>query len=195
MQKSINGTINDMQKTAKATKAHKATTGSTLPKNEKACVRLRLMGALMALASVLMALLPMMYSGVYRYVAARVGDYMSNLGITVMILSGFIIALLYFLLGLYTIRAGERNTRLVRGVYQLNNILTFLAIVAGVLLFLPWPVPTFKLMMTHMATSTYIEQGIVPMFIMLFVDMALIIGLLASITGVSYTCLIDREKK
>ena len=112
-----------------------------------------------------------------------------------MIFSGFISALLYFLLGLFSIRAGERNTRLARGVYQLNNILTFLSIVAGVLLFLPWPAPTFKLMMIHMATSANIEQGIIPMFIMIFVDMALIIGLLASITGISYTCLIDREKK
>jgi hypothetical protein len=50
-------------------------------------------------------------------------------------------------------------------------------------------------MMIHMATSANIEQGIIPMFIMIFVDMALIIGLLASITGISYTCLIHREKK
>ncbi|MBR6168733.1 hypothetical protein IKQ74_02200 [Candidatus Saccharibacteria bacterium] len=195
MQIIINGIINDMQKTAQATKSHKSATGSALPKNEKTCMRLRLMGALMAFASVLMALLPMMYSGIYRYIAAHVGDYISNFGIKIMILTGFVSALLYFLLGLFSIRAGERNTRLVRGVYQLNNVLTFLAIVAGVLLFLPWPVPTFKLMMTHLATSAYIEQGIVPMFIMLFVDTALIIGLLASITSVSYTCLIDSEKK
>lgn len=184
-----------MPKFTKIKKSHKTPSGSSLPTNEKACVRLRLMGALMSLASVLMALLPMMYSGIYRYIAARTSEYMSNISIIIMILSGFVIALLYFLLGLFTIRAGESNTRLVRGVYQLNSVLTFLAFVAGILLFMPWPVPTFKLMMTHMATSTYIEQGVVPMFIMIFVDMALIIGLLASITGVSYTCLIDREEK
>ena len=184
-----------MKTTIKTSKIHKTATGSALPKNENTCVQLRLMGALMALASVLMALVPMMYSGIYRYLAVRVGDYVSNVGIVTMIFSGFISALLYFLLGLFSIRAGERNTRLARGVYQLNNILTFLSIAAGVLLFLPWPAPTFKLMMIHMATSANIEQGLIPMFIMIFVDMALIIGLLASITGISYTCLIDREKK
>ncbi len=184
-----------MPTTKKSTITHEKRSGSVLPKDEKTCARLRLMGALMALASVLMALLPMMYSGVYRYVAARAGTYMPDFAITTMIISGFVVALLYFLLGLHVIRAGERNTRLIRGVYQLNVILTFCAIVAGVLLFLPWPVPTFKLMMTHMATSEYIEQGIAPMFIMIFVDMSLIIGLLASVSGVTYTCLIDKEDK
>ena len=183
-----------MPKTTKTPKTHKKTTGSVLPKDEKACARLRLMGVLMALASVLMALLPMMYSGVYRYISTRSGAYMSDLGITSMIILGFVVALLYFLLGLHVIKAGERNTRLIRAVYQMNVIITFLAIVAGVLLFMPWPVPTFKLMMTHMATASYIEQGIAPMFIMLFVDMALIIGLVASVSGVTYTCLIDKEK-
>ena len=181
-------------KSSKTTKTHKKTTGSSLPKDEKACARLRLMGALMALTSVLMALLPMMYSGVYRYISYYSGTYISDFGITSMIILGFVVALLYFLLGLHVIQAGERNTRLIRAVYQLNIILTFLAIVAGVFLFLPWPVPTFKLMMTHMATASYIEQGVVPMFIMLFVDMSLIIGLIASVSGVTYTCLIDKEK-
>jgi len=186
-----------MPDSKKTTKNHSTThkkSGSVLPKDEKACARLRLMGALMALASVLMALLPMMYSGVYRYIEARAGVFMSSFGITCMILSGFVVALLYFLLGLYTIQAGERNTRLIRGVYQLNIIMTFCAIVAGVLLFLPWPVPTFKLMMTHMATAEFTPLGITPMFIMVFVDMSLIIGLLASVSGVSYTCLIDKEE-
>ena len=187
-----------MSDNKKTTKNHPITherNGSTLPKDEKTCARLRLMGALMALASVLMALLPLMYSGVYRYVETRAGIYVSNFGITCMIISGFIVALLYFLLALYTIRAGEHNTRLVRGVYQFNIIMTFCAIVAGILLFLPWPVPTFKLMMTHMATAEYIQPGITPMFIMVFVDMSLIIGFLASVSGVSYTCLIDKEDK
>ena len=183
-----------MPKKTTATKTHKNNTGSILPKDEKTCARLRLMGGLMSLASVLMALLPMMYSGVYRYIAARTEAYMTDFAITTMIIIGFVVALLYFLLALYVIRAGERNTRLIRGVYQLNVVLAFLSVVAGVLLFLPWPVPTFKLMMTHMATVAYIEQGIAPMFIMLFVDMALIIGLVASVAGVTYTCLIDREK-
>ena len=122
-----------MKTTIKTSKIHKTAIGSALPKNENTCVQLRLMGALMALASVLMALVPMMYSGIYRYLAVRVGDYVSNGGIVTMIFSGFISALLYFLLGLFSIRAGERNTRLALGVYQLNNILTFLSIVAGVL--------------------------------------------------------------
>ena len=161
--------------------------------DEKTCARLRLMGALMALASVLMALLPMMYSGIYRYISARTGSYMSNLSVTGMIIGGFVIALLYFLLALNVIRAGEQNTRLIRGVYQLNIVMAFLAIIAGILLFLPWPVPTFKLMMTHIATAKYVERGIIPMFIMIFVDMALIIGLIASISGVSYTC-VERKK-
>ena len=187
-----------MPNTKKATNNHLLTHkkgGSILPKDEKTCARLKLMGALMALSSVLMALLPMMYSGVYRYIEAHAGVYMSNFSITFMIISGFVIALLYFPLSLFIIRAAEYNTRLIRGVYQLNIIMTFCAIIAGVLLFLPWPVPTFKLMMTHMATTEYIQPGITPMFIMLFVDMSLIIGLLASISGVSYTCLIDKEEK
>ena len=49
-------------------------------------------------------------------------------------------------------------------------------------------------MMIHMATAKYIERGIIPMFIMIFVDMALIIGLTASISGISYTCLADKKK-
>ena len=162
------------------------------PEDCKTCERLRFMGALIALASALMALLPMMYSGVYRYIAAHSYEYMSNFAITAMIMCGFIVALLYFLLGLHVIRAGENNTRLIRGVYQFNVILTFCAIVAGILLFLPWPVPTFWLMMTHLATASYVQQGIAPMFIMTFVDMALIIGLLASISGITYTCLADK---
>ncbi len=184
-----------MPKTTKTPKNHKIINGSTLPKDDKACARLRLMGILMALASVLMALLPMIYSGVYRYVAKYSGAYMTDFAITSMIITGFVVALLYFLLGLYVIMASERNTRLVRAVYQMNVILTFLAVVAGILLFMPWPVPTFRLMMTHLATANYIEQGITPMFIMLFVDMSLIIGLVASVTGITYTCLIDKETK
>lgn len=179
----------------KITNIHKKPNGSALPKDDNTCARLRLMGVLMALASVLMALLPMIYSGVYRYVAKYSGAYMSDFCITSIIILGFVVALLYFLLGLHVIRAGERNTRLVRAIYQMNVILTFLAIVAGVLLFMPWPVPTFKLVMVHMATANYIEQGIIPMFVMLFVDMSLIIGLVASVTSITYTCLIDKEKR
>ena len=182
-------------KTTKTTKTHKKPTSSSLPANEKTCARLRLTGALIALASVLMALLPLMFSGIHRYIATFAGPYMSEFAVNSMVISGFVVALLYFLLGIYIIRAGERNTRLIRSVYQVNVILTFLAFVAGVLLFMPWPVPVFKLVMTHMATSSVIEQGIIPMFIIMYIDMALIIGLVASVSGIIYTCLIDKEKE
>ena len=172
---------------------HKNGRNSLSQEDRKTCERLRLMGALMSLSSVLMALLPMMYSGIYRYASVFAGSYLSNVAITSTIICGFVVALLYFLLALYVIRAGEQNTRLVRGVYQLNVVMTFLAIVAGALLFLPWPAPTFKIMMTHMATATYIKPGIIPMFIMIFVDMSLIIGLVASASSISYTCLSDKK--
>lgn len=191
--------INSMPKTTKnhkETKTRKKQTGgSSLPANEKTCARLRLTGALIALASVLMALLPLMFSGIHRYIASFAGPYMSVFANNAMVISGFVVALLYFLLGVHIIRAGERNTRLIRSVYQLNVVLTFLAFVAGVLLFMPWPIPVFRLVMTHMATSTVIEQGMIPMFIMMYVDMALIIGLVASVSGIIYTCLIDKEKE
>ena len=190
--------IKSMPKTTKnhkETKTHKKQTGSSLPANEKTCARLRLTGALIALASVLMALLPLMFSGVHKYITVFAGSYMTEFATNFMVISGFVVALLYFLLGVHIIRAGERNTRLIRSVYQVNIILTFLAFVAGVLLFMPWPVPVFKLVMTHMATSAVVEQGLIPMFIMMYVDMALIIGLVASVSGIIYTCLIDKEKE
>lgn len=181
-------------KTKNEKTSHKQSPKSLSRNDERTCARLRMMGALMALASVLMALLPMMYSGIYRYISARTGRYVDNLGVTSMIMSGFVSALLYFLFGLHVIRAGEQNTRLIRGVYRFNLAIMIMSIIAGALLFLPWPVPTFKLMMMHMATAKYIERGIIPMFIMIFVDMALIIGLTASISGISYTCLADKKK-
>lgn len=179
-----------MPKTLK--KAPKATK-KTSAKDEAINSNLRIIGAVMSLASILMSLLPLMYSGVYEYISQRTYSYISHGVMTSIIMSGFVVALLYFLLAIHIVKAGENNTRLIRGVYALNLVLFILSIVAGVLLFLPWPAPTFSLVMRYFAGAEYIQPGIVPMFIMIFVDMALIIGLLAASSAVTYACTIRKK--
>ena len=164
-------------------------------KDAKTCERLSVIGVLMSLASVLMALLPMMYSGVYRYLSWHVDTPINTLDTTTMIISGFVVALLYFLLGLYIIRASENNTRLSRGVYHLSLGVVLLAVLAALFLFLPWPVPTFHLFMEHFASAEYIQPGIIPMFIMIYVDMALIIGLTAATSHITRTCIVKPKHK
>ena len=162
-------------------------------KDEAINSNLRIIGAVMSLASILMALLPMMYSGIYNYISERTYSYIDAKTMNGIILSGFIIALLYFLLAIHIVRAGENNTRLVRGVYILNLVMFILSIIAGIALFLPWPAPTFSLVMRYFAEADYIQTGIVPMFIMQFVDMALIIGLLAASSAVTYACTVRKK--
>lgn len=162
-------------------------------KEEAINSNLRIIGAIMSLASVLMALMPMMYAGVYKYISARTESFFSKNTINTIVLGGFIVALLYFLLAIFIVRAGESNTRLVRGVYILNFIMFIASIVAGVALFLPWPAPIFSLVMKHLATASYIQPGIIPMFIMLFVDMALIIGLLGASAAVTHACTVRKK--
>ena len=173
---------------AKKTKKSPRSTKKIAAKDEAINSNLRIIGAVMSLASVLMALLPMMYAGVYKYISARTYSFFTESGLNGIIFSGFIIALLYFLLAIFIVRAGENNTRLVSGIYILNLVLFTASIIAGAMLFMPWPAPTFSLVMNHLATANYIQPGIVPMFIMLFVDMALIIGLLAASSIVTYAC-------
>lgn len=162
-------------------------------KDEAINSNLRIIGAVMSLASILMALLPLMYSGVYEYISQRTYAYIDQKAMTGIIMGSFIIALLYFLLAVHIVKAGENNTRLIRGVYILNLVLFFISILAGIALFLPWPAPTFSLVMRYFAESEYIQPGIAPMFIMIFVDMALIIGLLAASSAVTYACTLRKK--
>jgi len=168
--------------------------GSTLPVNEKICAHLRLTGLFIILASLLMTLLPLMFSGVHRYISTVSTSYMSTSANNIMVITGITVSLLYFLLGINIIRAGECNTRLARVVYQINIILTFLAFVAGVMLFVPWPVPIFQEMTARIASGAHIDRGIVPMFFLIYIDIAIVIGLTASTSGIIYACLIDKEK-
>ena len=162
-----------LKKTAKAGK-------KISNKDEAINANMRTVGAVMSLASVLMALLPMMYMSVYKYIAAQTHEFLPNGMTTGFVAAGFIVALLYFLLAIFIVRAGENNTRLAKGVYYLNFALFIVSVIAGVMLFSPWPVPTFRLAMNYFAIANEIPASVISMFIMLFVDMALIVGLLGA---------------
>ena len=110
------------------------------------------------------------------------------------IIGGVIIALLYCLLGVFVFRAGEHNTRLASGMSVFNSAMAILAIAAVVLIFLPVPEATFEYMVSYL-TSSSAQAGIFPMFVVMLMDAALLVGMVCSVAVLDDMCLVHTKKK
>ncbi|MDO4220221.1 MAG: hypothetical protein Q4D22_03275 [Candidatus Saccharibacteria bacterium] len=181
------------KKTSKVKKTQK-TTPEKVRRNEKVVRRLHISGLMMMIASVFMVVLPHLYASVYRYVLAHTGlpnvDYMMNFCIA----AGEIIAITYFLIGLFVFRAGENGTYLAKGMLVFNSIMAFLSVMAAVLVFMPFPDQTFAYAMNYYNSGAAIETGMIPMAILTLVDMAFIVGILMSVAAIDDICIIKEKK-
>ncbi len=163
-------------------------------KDDKVTRYLRASGILMVVSSVFMVTLPLLYSQIYNYMVENAGLPTVDWLIKASVFSGIIIALLYCLLGVFVFRAGEHNTRLARGMSVFNSLMAILSIIAAVMIFMPIPDETFEY-----ATSFFVSgsaaAGVFPMFVVMLVDAALLVGLICSVAILDDMCLIRKKNK
>ena len=149
----------------------------------------------MMIGSIFMIAMPSLYSGVYYHITHNTPmprvDEMMNFCVA----AGEIIALAYCLIGLFVFRAGEQGTYLAKGMTVFNSLMTVLAIAAAIMIFLPVPDQTFAYAMQYYNSGAHVENGIIPMAIVTIIDMACIIGILASVSVLDDMCLIKNKKK
>ena len=174
-------------KTAKKVKA-------AVKKDDKVTRYLHASGIIMMISSVFMVTLPALYSKLYTLMVNEAGmapvDWLMKNIVSV----GIIIALLYCLLGVFVFRAGEHDTRLASGMSVFNSAMAVLAIAAIILIFLPVPEATFEYMMAYLVTANA-QAGVFPMFVMMLVDAALLVGMLCSVAILDDMCLVKDKKK
>lgn len=174
-------------------KARKAN-GSTIKKDDRVTRYLHASGLLMIVSSVFMVTLPILYSKVYYYMVEHTGMAKVDWLIDGSVMAGIIIALLYCLLGLFVFRAGENNTRLVQGMGVLNTVMAVLAVVAATMIFMPVPDATFEYATSYFVANSA-APGVFPMFIMVLVDAALLVGMVCSVAALDDMCLMRAKKK
>ena len=183
--------------TKKSSKAKKAK--KQMPenhhKNAEITRRLHISGLMMMIASVFMIAMPHLYINIYEHLTAHTNiphvDYLMNFSV----IAGEIIALIYCLIGLHVFRAGENGTYLAKGMLVFNSIMAVLAMVAAILMFMPFPDQTFAYAMQYYNSGASIETGVIPMALLVLIDMAFIVGILASVTVIDDMCVVKEHKK
>ena len=174
-------------------KAHKAE-GSIIKKDDRVTHYLHASGILMIVSSVFMVTLPILYSKLYYYMVEHAGMAKVDWLIDGSVIAGIFVALLYCLLGLFVFRAGENNTRLAQGMGVLNTVMAILSVVAATMIFMPVPEATFEYATSYFVANTA-APGIFPMFIMMLVDAALLVGMVCSVAALDDMCFIRAKKK
>ena len=165
-----------------------------IKKDDKVTRYLHASGILMVVSSVFMVTLPLLYSQIYNYMAENAGLPTIDWLINVSVFSGIIIALLYCLLGIFVFRAGEHNTRLARGMSVFNSIMAVLSVIATVMIFMPIPDATFEYAKSFFVSGNP-AAGVFPMFVVMLVDAALLVGLVCSVAILDDMCLVRTKKK
>lgn len=176
------------------TKKSQKSAKPAVKKDDKVTRYLRASGIIMVVSSVFMVTLPLIYSELYNLMVSEAG--MAPVGWLMKgaIIAGVIIALLYCLFGVFVFRAGEHNTRLASGMSVFNSAMAVLAIAAVVLIFLPVPEATFEYMVSYL-TSSNAQAGVFPMFVVMLMDAALLVGMVCSVAVLDDMCLVRTKKK
>jgi len=164
-------------------------------KNPKTARALRMSGILMMLASVFMVLVPFMYRGVYSFLARNTDMPRVDSMLSFATVAGSVFGLFYCLLGIFVFRAGENGTFLAKGITIFNNVVAVLAIMAVIMVFVPYPDQTFEYALATFSDADKIIPGIIPMGILTLVDLACIVGLVLSVATIDSLCVVKNKKK
>jgi len=177
-------------------KTHKAAkkVNAAVKKDDKVTHYLHASGIIMMVSSVFMVTLPALYSKLYTIMVNEAGMAPVEWLMKNIVSVGIIIALLYCLLGVFVFRAGEHDTRLAGGMSVFNSMMAVLAVAAIILIFLPVPEATFEYMMAYLV-SPNVQTGVFPMFVMMLIDAALLVGMLCSVAVLDDMCLVKAKKK